>query len=99
MDAKTFRRWAEQTSIQEDGCILWTGAVCPEYPMMWESATRRVRFVHHLVFEHFHGPRPKSTYVVVEHTCERKLCVSPAHLALTTQSKNVLRRYGHNVGA
>lgn len=80
-------RVAVHVYVNEHGCHIWTGSLGVKgRPQMQAGSmvdgTRQPQLVHRLVWEAYHGPRPKG--YDVHHTCENILCVNIAHLILRT---------------
>jgi hypothetical protein len=72
---------------RRDGeCMLWTGAM-RAYRHGTIKHCGRTLVVHRLSYELHHGPIPDGC--VVMHTCDRPLCINPAHLRAGTQQDNV----------
>lgn len=82
----------------EDDCWLWTGKQHRHgYGLTHQDGDSA--WVHRLSYRHFIGPIPKG--FVIDHICESKACVHPAHLKDVTLSQNNLlyhwrRRDAHN---
>ena len=78
---------AKVASALDDECWLWTGAVGGDRygRFQWNG---RTRMAHHVSWEMFVGLVPEG--LVVMHRCDVPLCVNPAHLAVGTQSENIL---------
>lgn len=76
-------------------CWLWTGATNGRYGKFAARTSRAdplTVFAHRFSYELAHGPIPDG--LVVNHRCEVRLCVNPAHLEAVTVSENL--RYGTN---
>ncbi len=75
--------------IQENGCFTWPGAKLPTgYGMVMMSGQKR--YVHRLVFEHFHGDIPVG--FMIDHICENTSCANHCHLDAVSPSENIRRK-------
>lgn len=88
----------------DSSCWHWTGnlAINPRYP--WQRygqwtvnakrggpAKKRTYCAHTFAYVSKVGPVPSG--LELDHTCENKLCVNPAHLEPVTRSENMLRYF------
>jgi HNH endonuclease len=78
-------------ALDEAGCWLWTKAVFTQtgYAETWDGI--RPRTGHRYAYETIVGPVPEG--LVLDHLCNVRRCVNPAHLEPVTQREN-LRRAG-----
>jgi len=92
-----FRRHV-QIIEPNNGCWLWTAGRSgppgfPEhaYGRYWATLKpRRCQIAHRFAYEFARGPIPEG--FEVDHLCDNKLCVNPAHLELVTHQQNCKRR-------
>lgn len=70
-------------------CWLYLGATNGKgYGVIGDSIpTRRMRYVHRIMFEAAHGPVPEDSEVA--HICDIRNCVRPSHLVAMTHDGNV----------
>jgi HNH endonuclease len=69
-------------------CWEWTGARDRGYGAFWLNG-RRQR-AHRVSYEWAHGPVPEG--FVLDHLCNNKACVNPAHVAVNWAYENLSRR-------
>jgi HNH endonuclease len=71
------------------GCWMWAGPL--QHPRSGPDSYGRIRRqqAHRWVYERLVGPIPAG--LVLDHTCEVRQCVNPAHLEPVTQSENMRR--------
>ena len=87
--ANAFERFDVKV-VQTDTCWLWIGATYDQgYGMFNAEPGRNVR-AHRFAYERWVGPIPDG--MTLDHTCEVKACVNPAHLEPVTVEEN-RRRY------
>lgn len=92
------RRFASKVKIDSAGCWNWIGAKAgaPKFPQhaygrYWPTIKPLFcQIAHRFAYEFIHGPIPKG--LEIDHTCQNKLCVNPAHLELVTHQENCKRR-------
>jgi hypothetical protein len=81
-------RFLAKVQFQRNGCWLWIGATGGKPPYFYGVfQTDKLRIAHRLIYEHVHGPIPVG--MVIDHTCQMKLCVNPEHLRICTQRENL----------
>lgn len=72
------------------GCLEWTGATrgAMGYSTLGNEPGKlpKMLYGHVVSYEHHHGAIPAG--MVVRHTCDNPICVSPDHLILGTNSDN-----------
>lgn len=87
-------RLLSKITIDASGCWLWPsrkdrkgyGGITVGSRIDGSMTSRRVHIVAHEVFV---GPIPKG--LTIDHICEVKLCINPAHLELVTNAENKRR--------
>lgn len=73
------------------GCWLWTASTGSHgYGQTWDG--NNVLLAHRVAHQLWIGPIPDG--LVVDHLCNIKRCVNPAHLEAKTDRENVLRGVG-----
>lgn len=95
-------RFRQKVQIDPDkGCWIWTGAThyppgFPEYKYGFYSVdgtSRTVTSAHRFAYEYAYGPLLPGLRLDLDHSCEVKLCVNPAHVGPMTHQDNCrLRR-------
>lgn len=84
-------RFAARTAPADNGCILWTGADCPQgYGKM--NVDGRNEYAHRYAWTRVHGPIPDG--MQVDHTCHNRLCCNVDHLRLASNKQNQEHRSG-----
>lgn len=86
----------EQRVERTDGCWLWTGTLDDYgYGQLYggfENGRERAPLkAHRLAYELFVGPIPDG--LTIDHVCQVKRCVNPAHLDVVTKGENTRRRH------
>lgn len=76
-------------------CWLWTGAASNGYGEFWYDGERRKQKAYRVAYEWARGPVP--TGLELDHLCEVRECVNPAHLEAVPHRVNTLR--GNTVAA
>ena len=90
---KTLARYLTMYTVDpETGCWLWTGYLDRTGYGRASSA-----WAHRLFYEAHVGPIPDGLYV--DHLCEVRQCVNPAHLEAVTHRVNLLRAHDHSIPA
>ncbi len=73
----------------ETGCWLWQGRITSCGYGQMSLPGRRKGYAHRVSYETFVGPI--STALAVDHRCEVKACVNPAHLEAVSYGENTRR--------
>jgi hypothetical protein len=82
-------RLLKSADTSRDDCWRWTGKVSRDgYGRM--SVAGRYRIVHRLAHDVWIGPIPEG--LEVDHLCQVKLCINPAHLEAVTHRENMHRQ-------
>lgn len=77
------------------GCWIFTGAKQSRGYGSVGIGNKRTALAHRVAYEALVGPVPEG--MTIDHLCEVKACVNPAHLEVVTAAEN-LRRYFVNRG-
>jgi hypothetical protein len=74
--------------VLEGKCLIWPGNKLPRgYGMVRDG--KSMRTTHSVVFEHEHGPVPKS--LEIDHLCSNPGCVNLEHLEAVSRQENMRR--------
>ena len=78
-----------------EGCWFWTaGRISTGYGAFVHYKTRTSVLAHRFAYNDLIGPIPDG--LVIDHLCNNKICVNPAHLRVTTHRENILRGTGQS---
>lgn len=73
-----------------DDCWIWTRTMnTAGYGQVWNSDGTHQLTVHRVAYEAYVGPIPDG--LEVDHLCNVRLCVNPAHLEIVTHAENLRR--------
>ena len=87
------RFWA--SIIMVENCWEWTGPVDKDGYARMRHGRGNARRAHRWAYERFVGPIPDG--LTIDHLCNNKGCVNPAHLRPATNVANIMR--GNGFGA
>ena len=74
-----------EVAADTDDCLIWPFSVRNGYGQLWVGGT--LRYVHSLVCERFHGPRPEG--MQASHgPCHNRRCFNPRHLSWKSRAEN-----------
>lgn len=68
-----------------EGCWDWPSALRMGYGAF--SLGNKLYSAHHVSYRIYHGPIREGLYVL--HSCDRRICVQPAHLSAGTHQRNM----------
>jgi hypothetical protein len=80
--------WLMPGNPPNDGCWDWPMALDSKgYGQFSMNGGRRVVRAHRISYQKFHGEIPDDALIL--HSCDRRICVHPAHLSLGTYAENM----------
>jgi hypothetical protein len=93
------RFWEKVERHGEYECWPWLGVTVKGYGIFWVDSRRRAARAHRVAYELVLGPIPAG--MTLDHLCENKPCVNPAHLDPCPAGENASRsaRAPYNVKA
>jgi len=86
-------RFAQKFEAHPSGCWIWIGAIMSEGYGAINDGRGRILKAHRVAYELMRGRIPASRNYV-DHLCEVRRCVNPAHLKPTTNKENCTRGGG-----
>ena len=84
-----FKPLSERYEVDDKGCWMWSGATDKDGYGLF-SVNRKHFRAHRYFFEFWNSTRIPPG-MVIDHLCNRKRCVNPAHMRITTNRENILR--------
>ena len=89
MNQNQIDRFRSKYDEDPGGCYLWNAAITSSGygSLYWRGKTR---MAHRVAWEIEHGQEPPAG-LMLDHLCQTKRCVNPAHLEVVTRSENTLR--------
>lgn len=78
--------------VRDNGCWMWLGSTrSSKYKhTRYRYGTYNAKFAHRVVYQLLIGQIPSDREI--DHLCNHKLCVNPAHLDVVTHQENCQRR-------
>ena len=88
MDSRLPERFWNKVDVQQSGCWLWTGerSKAGYGRIFWQ---RKKHGAHRVAYTELVGPIPADREI--DHTCNVRNCVNPAHLRTVTHKENMIR--------
>lgn len=84
------RFWDKIRLPDQNGCMLWTGAVRPDgYGQFQLHNKEKIYYAHRLAYEILVGAIPEG--LQLDHLCRVRNCVAVSHLEPVTQTENLRR--------
>jgi hypothetical protein len=87
------RFWRRVSVGKPDECWLWLGQYnnvrYGRFDIYLKGGRGKHILAHRFAYEDVIGPIPRT--LVIDHMCNNRGCVNPAHLRVTTQRENILR--------
>jgi len=86
-------RWVEEDRGHASPCWIWQRYIQQHgYGVAWVKGEGRKVVAHRVVYEELVGPVPSG--MELDHLCEVRCCVNPAHLRPASHRENTLRGNG-----
>lgn len=82
-------RFMKKVCVAESGCWEWIGFCNNDGYAMFSKSKHEYVSAHRWAYQHFVGPIPAG--LEIDHTCNVRNCVNPAHLEPITHQENVKR--------
>lgn len=83
------RNYLEHYTVTKDGCWRWSGATVGVRGYGYIRFPTGAQMAHRYFYEHHIGPIPDG--LVLDHLCQNRRCVNPAHLEPVTSRENTMR--------
>lgn len=90
-------RMAAKVRVSAGGCWLWTGAIQTRGYGSTGIGGGRTGLAHRVAYVALVGPIPQG--LTLDHLCEVKRCVNPAHLEPVTAAENLRRHAERHRGS
>ena len=95
--AQRRKRFLRHVRVSKLGCWLWQGALtqAPDgggYGKFWWSIEQPHSLAHRAAWQLYRGEIPEG--MTIDHRCNVRRCVNPAHLQVLTMRENILRGNG-----
>ncbi len=85
----TIELFLEKVTIESDACWNWVGSLKPQGYGEIRIRGKNI-YAHRFSYEYFNDEKiPKG--LCIDHICDNKKCVNPAHLRVSTYSDNIKR--------
>lgn len=85
-------RLAEKVALDDNGCLIFTGARTAGYGVIGVGGRADgLALAHRVTYEHAYGPIPYGLHI--DHLCRVRACCNPEHLEAVTQGENNQRMW------
>lgn len=87
-----FEKYVERVPFSD--CWFWTGGCTGDgYGALsvYENGKKGQISAHKFAYEQAYGPAKNNLKRHIDHICNQKLCVNPAHLRVISRKENILR--------
>ena len=92
VDEAVLARFMAKVRVLENGCHEWTGAKIRCGYGIFALTKKRHPVAHRFIYEALVGEIPAG--LVIDHVCNNRACVNPAHLRPASHRENILRGNG-----
>lgn len=86
-------KFLAKVDATDSGCWLWTGLLDPGGYGLYRIGSN-VQLAHRVAYVNFVGSIPDG--LTIDHLCQRRACVNPAHLEPVSRSENTERSWTAN---